>query len=491
MPSRAALELLLQLRDEATEGAQAVETALAETTAAYDETTAATDRLALAMLNSQNKAEALAQAEENLAHNTDPDKQDKLTEAVIKARVAYDNAAERAQKLADATEEVGDASEEAAEETEGLNISLTDIKSGFEMANKVVRLLKAGYDMSVGAAMENAKAQKELAASMGITVEAAGEMLEAQGKGIAMTREQIEATDKLAAQQDEAKRNWDDFWLGVGNTAAPAFTEWLTEVNDGLAVLSGEMTVQEAVEQRLARARGETTAATEVAAGEIDHYRNVLEETKVEYGRITDATGEFGDAMETMWRDKSAALEFENVTKAAQTFNLALQDVTPLLQEVGDAFDERTRRILFDLTLEKLAQDGWTEQERAFADALAVQYGIVGADALLMAADMEKAADEIAALGQRTDLTAQEAATAAEHIRYRFSEAFKTEAWKTDDLVESLRNVKTELNDLGGIEVNITTRRVTREGYGASAGAGGREVGPDDLGGGARARGEQ
>lgn len=121
-------------------------------------------KLAKAQHDLESSALKLADAQKNLAKNTDPTKQHELEGAVLDAKVA----------LGKQQEEVDDLARSYAgfsKQSEATKLSITDVKSAIDLAGQGLEKLKQGFDLTIGKAIEWGGAMDDLSQLTGDTVE--------------------------------------------------------------------------------------------------------------------------------------------------------------------------------------------------------------------------------------------------------------------------------------------------------------------------------
>ena len=490
MPSRAALELLIQLKDEASAAAAKIEGGLEDVTAAYDSTTAASDRLLLAQLNAEKAAVRLSDAQVALAHNTDPDKQEKLATEVAKAAVAFDTASEKAQKLALAVEDTGTKARISLPSLADIGNVVTGLRNAWDMAEKAIRLGKQAFDETIGSAVEYAKQVRDLGRDIGATAEQSSMLIQAADdvmisfdtlqagmraairKGVDPT---IEGLGKLAdeylrlpAGTERAKFAMDNFGrsgaelapllekgsagiremgdearklglvldndataaarrfeiavdnmndrvegmkIRIGTTLIPWANAWLAGADALLETASMTEAARTAIATLAIEQQGYTKDLDESTAVQIAWVQTEAESIAAAEAHerslmlLTDATGEFGDAMETMWRNGKnfggqMVINAENMAKAWGRLRAVL--AAPI-SGGAEGFTESQA----DLA-EQLATVG-AELEKLEATQGRVAY--TQADASISALDLANAQDDAAQAAAR--LAAAQAALAA------------------------------------------------------------------------------
>lgn len=560
MPSRAALELLLQLKDEATTAAAKVEGGLVGAAGAYDKATAANDRLVLAQLKAEQAAQRLADAQANLARNTDPEREEKLATEVAKAAVAFDNAAENAQRAAAAVEHAGQEADQSKSIWSGVESGMTKLNSTIGVAKELWQGLQEVYGATVGAAIDYSEKVEDLARTAGISAEEASKMLEANralklsyedtqqaaemaakrgvrlnaeemakladryvaledpvkraqmlvevfGKsglktaeamsqggaafraageeaaalGHTMDAETVESLQRVQAEIESLKRAGEWVAIKVGITLVDAaetaskigglitgapfrealqqhidvlnqttgpYETYIAEVRRAAGAIGLQVDAQgnlvrvmkdaygtthtEMVEASaaLTQAQWDAVQSSQALRGEQEQYGYLLEDMTVTYGRVTDATGEFGDAAEELWSSRSLAYAAEEAAEAMTVLRAGmsgaisnemesfknkqeelkaksaelqekiselegkryltpeqrqqLEDLRTQLSDNGQALldnaaahEEATKRILFDILQQQMAADGLSTQESIALVNIATQWGLV------------------------------------------------------------------------------------------------------------------
>lgn len=112
---------------------------------------AAQDKLALSVLKSEAAQKKLAAAELAVSKNADPGKQNKLTQSMLKARIAADQAKKETKEYAAALAQLKKASSAAEKGSSGLRktlsgFTLSDVNAGMALAGRGLQVLKSGFD---------------------------------------------------------------------------------------------------------------------------------------------------------------------------------------------------------------------------------------------------------------------------------------------------------------------------------------------------------
>lgn len=126
------------------------------------------ERSVLKLAKSQHDLETsalkLADAQKTLAKNTDPTKQHELEGAVLDAKVALNAQQKEVDELARSYTGFGDKAESA-------KLSITDVKSAFDLASQGLEKLKQGFDATIAKAIEWGDSMGDLSQLTGDTVE--------------------------------------------------------------------------------------------------------------------------------------------------------------------------------------------------------------------------------------------------------------------------------------------------------------------------------
>jgi hypothetical protein len=146
----------------------------------HDKIGVAQNRLALAVLKSEAATKKLAAAELALSKNSDPTKQNQLAQAVLKTRVASDQAEKEVRELGAALEEAGKKAGKSQGGLKGFfgsiksgSLSLTDLKSGIDLASgafgQITRVAGQAFD-----SLKEGAAAKQTAESFGFLIDKVG-----------------------------------------------------------------------------------------------------------------------------------------------------------------------------------------------------------------------------------------------------------------------------------------------------------------------------
>lgn len=117
----------------------------------------AQDKLALSVLKSEAAQKKLAAAELAVSKNADPAKQNKLTQSMLRARIAADQAEKETKEYAAALAKLQKESSAAEKGTSGLRktlsgFTLSDVNAGMALAGRGLQVLKGGFDALKGGA---------------------------------------------------------------------------------------------------------------------------------------------------------------------------------------------------------------------------------------------------------------------------------------------------------------------------------------------------
>lgn len=184
----------------------------------------ALNKLDLASYEATQAAHKLAEAEHQLATNTDPTKQDELRGAVLKARVEADRAQAAVDKYGKELDSLGKST--AAAETQ--QVSLADRYKSFVKIGATVAAtlytIKKGYDATVGVTVEYNKQIREGMQVTGMTAEAFSRLVQVADDW-EISAEQITTSLAMMRQRGlqpsiESLADLAEEYVSAGDTAA-------------------------------------------------------------------------------------------------------------------------------------------------------------------------------------------------------------------------------------------------------------------------------
>ena len=276
----------------------------------------------------------------------------------------------------------------------GMGASITKIDGSVKILTAdQVRLLTITHDYASVEDLRAKRVAESTSATAGLT-DAMQEQIDAANAAAT-------AQQKANAENEAATAQLDQLKALIDGQVGPAYEEYINknddliakqkDLRDELAKLEASQGKAITVHKKAALSAAELELAQlqlADAQAKLASETNPIKQAQLAV-KIEDLTGKIqgADSATTTWVDNS---------KRIGEIKAELGDLNQALDENAQAYDDRLKRILFDMATEQLAANGLTSAEMSALNQLAVKFGLIDQDTAAMTADVLRATDQLA-----------------------------------------------------------------------------------------------